>query len=159
MVPGKTDEEMPVNAKPTPLRRSGAVFAGLLFIFVTSLGTDSLLHATGVFPPWGQPMSDRLFLLALAYRVVFAVAGSYLTARLAPDHPMRHALTLGAIGVALSIIGAVATWNRGPEFGPHWYPLALVATSIPCSWAGGKLLEIQRQNSPPRKMRNQPSPA
>ncbi len=31
------------------------------------------------------------------------------------------------------------TWDRGPEFGPHWYPLALVATALPCAWAGGLL--------------------
>jgi len=45
----------------------------------------------------------------------------------------------GAVGLALSIVGAVTTWNRGPDFGPHWYPLALVATAMPCAWAGGRL--------------------
>ena len=34
---------------------------------------------------------------------------------------------------------AAATWNKGPEFGPHWYPLALVATALPCAWLGGRL--------------------
>jgi hypothetical protein len=43
-------------------------------------------------------------------------AGSYLAARLAPDRPMQHALVLGAVGLALSIAGAVGTWNAGPEF-------------------------------------------
>jgi hypothetical protein len=84
-------------------------------------------------------MSDALFVLATAYRTVYAVTGSYLTARLAPNRPMQHALLGGVIGLVLATVGAVATWNQGPEFGPHWYPLALVATALPCAWAGGRL--------------------
>ena len=121
------------------LRSIGAVFAGFLIVVVLSLGTDMALHATGVFPPWGQPMSDALFLLATVYRTLYAVLGSYVTARLAPHAPMKHALAGGVVGLVLSTVGAVATWERGPEFGPHWYPLALVATAIPCAWAGGRL--------------------
>ena len=129
-------------ARPRRTARSiGAVLAGFVTIFAVTTATDVLLHATGVFPPWGQPMSDRLFLLATAYRIVYGVAGSYLTARLAPDRPMRHALWLGFVGVVFSIAGTVATWGRGPEFGPKWYPLALVAIAIPCAWAGGRLRE------------------
>ena len=75
-----------------------AVVAGFLVTVILSLGTDSVLHATGVYPPWLQPMSDSLFILASAYRVVFTVLGSYVTARLAPATPLRHALILGGIG-------------------------------------------------------------
>jgi hypothetical protein len=116
-----------------------AVFAGLVAIFVFSMGTDSILHGSGVFPPVGQPMSDGLFALATVYRIGWSVFGCYLAARLAPDRPFRHAMILGAIGVLLSTVGAVTTWNRGPEFGPHWYPLTLIAVSLPCGWLGGKL--------------------
>jgi len=121
------------------LRSIGAVLAGLVVIFVLSIGTDLAMHATGVFPPWGQPMSDALFLLATAYRIVISIGGCYLAARLAPDKPMKHALALGIVGVIVSIAGTVATWNRGPEFGPKWYPIALVVLSMPCAWVGGKL--------------------
>jgi len=88
-------------------------------------------------------MSDALFVLALAYRTIYGVAGGYIVARLSPDRPMLHALVLGVVGFALSIAGAVGTWNRGPEFGPKWYPLALVATALPCAWVGGKLRVVQ----------------
>ena len=121
------------------LRRVGAVLAGLLFIIIITTATDALLHATGIFPPWGQPMSDSLFVLALAYRIVYGIAGGYLTARLAPDKPVKHAVVLGAIGFVLSLAGAAATWNRGPEFGPKWYPIALIVIAIPTAWLGGKL--------------------
>lgn len=125
------------------LRRIGAVFAGVLAVIILSIATDMALHATGVFPPFGQPMVDALFLLALAYRIVYGVAGSYIAARLAPDRPMQHALALGVVGLAFSIAGAVATWGRGPEFGPAGYSLAVIAIVMPCAWAGGRLGGMQ----------------
>jgi len=117
------------------LRRAGAVFAGLLTIVVLSTAVDAVLHATGVYPPFPVRMADELFLLATAYRIVFGVAAGYVTARLAPDHPMRHALALGGIGVALSTAGSIAMW----EYGPGWYSLAIIAISLPCTWAGARL--------------------
>ena len=125
------------------LRGIGAVVAGFVAVVVLSLGTDVVLHATGVFPPWDQRMSDALFLLATVYRTIYCIAGSYIAARLAPDRPMAHALVLGVVGLVISTAGAVATWNRGPEFGPHWYPVALIVTAIPCAWLGGRLRVTQ----------------
>jgi len=122
------------------LRSVGAVVAGLLVVIIITTATDAILHATGVFPPWGQPMSDSLFLLAFAYRIVYGIVGGYITARLAPDKPVKHAIVLGAIGFVLSLAGAAATWNRGPEFGPKWYPLALIIIAIPTAWLGGILV-------------------
>ncbi|HMC21964.1 MAG TPA: hypothetical protein VKL19_08965 [Thermoanaerobaculia bacterium] len=133
------------------LRSIGAVFAGFLLIVVTSTVTDIVLHATGVFPPWGQPMSDTLFLLATAYRIVFSVGGCYVAARLAPDKPMQHALALGIVGVVVSTAATVVTWNRGPEFGPKWYPIALIVVAMPCAWLGGRLwVWSGRRGSNPR---------
>ena len=117
------------------LRQIGAVLAGLLAIFAITTVTDIVLHATGIFPPWGQPMSSALFLVALAYRIVYGVLGCYIAARLAPDHPMRHAVALGVVGVVLSTAGAVAMWAAGPA----WYSLAVIGISMPCAWVGGRL--------------------
>ncbi len=116
-----------------------ALIAGLAAGAVLSLATDVVLHATSVFPPWGQPMSEPLFALAAGYRIAFTVLGCAVAARLAPDRPMGHALLLGALGLFANLAGAVATWNRGPEFGPHWYPLLLAVTALPCGWLGGRL--------------------
>src|SRR3712207_626266 len=77
------------------LRRVGAVVAGGLTVVVPSTATDAALHATGVYPPPGQPMADELFGLATAYRILYGVMGGYVAARLAPDRPMRHAVVLG----------------------------------------------------------------
>lgn len=125
------------------LRSIGAVLAGMFVGIVLALGTDEVLHAVGVFPPWGQPVGDKPLLLATAYRIIYGIASSYIIARLAPDRPMQHALAGGVVGLIVSIVGTVVTWNAGPAFGPHWYPLALVATSLPTAWAGGKLRLMQ----------------
>jgi hypothetical protein len=123
------------------LRSIGAVLAGFFATFILSIATDLVLHAVGVFPPWGQSMSDALFVLAMFYRTIYTIGGGYVTARLAPNKPMSHALILGVIGLLAAIAGTVATWNKGPEFGPKWYPLALVVLAIPCVWFGGKLAQ------------------
>ena len=119
------------------LRRVGAVLAGFLTVVVLSVATDAAMHSAGVFPPLGEPMSNALFALALAYRVVYTIAGGWVTARLAPDLPMRHVLALGIVGTAAGLAGAVAGWNA--DLGPRWYPISLVVTALPCCWAGGKL--------------------
>ena len=117
-----------------------AVLVGMVVAIALTLATDELLHRIGVFPPWGASMVgfDGALLLATVYRTVYGVLGSYLTARLAPSRPMGHAMVGGAIGLAVSILGAAVTWNKGPAFGPHWYPLALVVLALPTAWAGGK---------------------
>lgn len=124
-------------------RSIGALLAGFVVVVSLSIGTDTVLHATGVFAPVGQPMAGALFVLATVYRSVYGVAGSYITARLAPYRPMQHALVGGAIGLVLSTAGAIATWDRGPAFGPHWYPVSLIVLALPCAWAGGRISEAQ----------------
>jgi len=121
-------------------RSVGAVVAGLVAIVVTHTGTDALLHATDVYPPAGQVMSDALFAVATAYRLFFSVLGAALTAHLAPSRPLKHTLVLGCIGMIGSLAGLLATIGRGPEFGPLWYPLALLLTSLPCCWLGAVLV-------------------
>ncbi len=122
------------------LRSIAAVLAGLIFIIVTHSGTDALLAANGIFPPPGQPADTGQLLLASTYRTIYAVLGYCLTAWLAPSHPLRHALILGSIGLLLSTAGAFAMWDRGPA----WYPLSLIALSLPSAWLGGSLVERAR---------------
>jgi hypothetical protein len=97
------------------------------------------MHATGIYPPWFQPMRAGLWLLAIGYRAIDSIAGTYLTALLAPDRPLLHALVLGFIGVLLSSLGLIATWNKGAEFGPKWFPIAVVMIALPCALIGGSL--------------------
>jgi hypothetical protein len=121
------------------LRSIGAVLVGLVAVVGLSLGTDQLLHVLDVYPPWGEPMFDPgLNLLALAYRIVYAILGSYTAARLAPHKPMHHAIALGVVGLVFSAAGAFASITKY-DLGPDWYPIALVLTALPCAWLGGVL--------------------
>ena len=125
-------------------RSTWAVLAGVLFIVIVTTLVDIALHAAGVFPPMDKPIDDKLALLATAYRIIISVAGAWLTARLAPQKPMKHALILGLVGVALGLVGVVATWNLG--LGPRWYPIALVVLAVPQCWAGGRIYVLRRQS-------------
>jgi len=116
----------------------------MLTAIVLSIGTDLGLHAVGLTPSLGQPMSDRWLMLATTYRTIYGVIASYIVARLAPHRPMQHALIGGFMGLVASVAGAVATWNSG--LGPHWYPLSLIVLSLPPAWVGGKLREMQSRS-------------
>lgn len=117
-----------------------AVIAGVLVTVAVTTLVDVLLHVFGVYPPMGQPLSNALALVATGYRIVISIGAAWLTARLAPDRPLRHALILGYVGTLLGLVGVVVTWNRG--LGPRWYPIALAALAIPQCWVGGKLYEL-----------------
>lgn len=120
-----------------------AVVAGILAIFAVTTLIDAILHSTAVFPPWGEPMwSNALNALALAYRLPIDVGGSWLTARLAPSRPLKHAMIGGGIGLGLSLMGVVGAVMK--EFGPLWYPVALAVSALPSAWLGGWLFVRQR---------------
>jgi hypothetical protein len=121
-----------------PLRSVAAIVVGFLAVVVLSLGIDQVLHILKVYPPWGDPMPQPgLNALALSYRIVFTIFGSYLAARLAPRNPMRHAMILGFIGLFFGTVGAVTTIPM--HLGPAWYPIAIAVTALPCAWIGGAL--------------------
>jgi hypothetical protein len=121
-----------------------AVVAGVLFIIIVTIMVDIVLHAVGLFPPMDQPIDDTLALIATSYRFVISVAGAWLTAWLAPQRPMKHALILGCVGTVLGLVGIVATWNMG--LGPRWYAIALAVLAIPQCWLGGKIYEVRAGN-------------
>ena len=112
----------------------GAVVAGIAANFL-AVPIDAAMHAARVLPPPGQDTPDGLLAVAFGYRALLAVLGGLVTARLAPQKPMAHALVLAGIGVVLSSAGAAAFW----KVGHHWYPLALIALCVPASWLGAKL--------------------
>ena len=144
MAPQMATQTAETNSRPRQLGRSAmALLVGFVVGVVLSLGTDFVLHLVGVFPALGDPVGSKPLLLATIYRTIYSVLACYVTARLAPDRPMGHALTAGAIGFAISTLGAVVTWNKGPAFGPHWYPVVLIVLAMPSAWLGGKLRRIQ----------------
>lgn len=121
------------------LRSFLAVLAGFFATVILSTLTDLAMHGLGVFPPWGQPMSDGLFVLATVYRTIFTIAGGWITASVAPNKPVGHALVLGVIGMLAATAGTIVTWDKGPEYGPKWYPISLIVLAIPAVLLGAKL--------------------
>jgi hypothetical protein len=75
----------------------------------------------------------------ILYVGVFAVAGCYVAARLAPRRPMWHALALGGLGLVFNIAGTFATWNDAPI----WYHVVSVGLVMPYAWLGGYIRERQ----------------
>ena len=118
----------------------GAVAAGVVGIVVATTLVDVMMHAAGVYPPKGQPLTDAHALVASSYRLLIGIGGGWLTARFAPGHAMRHAIVLGGVGTALALIGLLATWKL--DLGPRWYPVSLVVLAIPQCWVGGKIREL-----------------
>lgn len=121
------------------MRSIGAVVVGFLFIAVLSFGSDIMLRVT--FPDDldvpGEIASVRILSLSLISAAVYATVGCYLTARLAPSHPMRHALVLGVLILVFTLLNTGALWMLAAM----WYKLASLALVMPCAWIGGWLAE------------------
>jgi hypothetical protein len=129
-------------------RSAAAIIVGFFSVAVLSLGTDQLLHVLHVYPPWGEPMWDPgLNALALSYRILFTIAGGYITAMLAPYSPMRHVAICGVIGFLTGTAGAIVA-IRMANLGPNWYPIALAVSGFPCVWLGGVLHASWSRHSP-----------
>jgi hypothetical protein len=125
---------------PNIVRSILAIVAGFLFIGALAGGTGAVLSSAGFLPAAGEPLTDPgPVLLEAAYVAIFAIAGCWLAAWLAPDRPMRHALILGFLGLVFNVIGAVATWGQRPA----WAILLNLALVMPYAWIGGRLREQQ----------------
>ena len=112
-----------------------AVFLGFIFVIVFSTATDLLLMQTHMMK---QPLDlnpSWFIAFVVFYRSLYSAIGSYITARFAPNQPMRLAMIGGGIGFVLSIVGAVVMWDQPP----HWYPISLIITALPSAWIGAKM--------------------
>lgn len=123
-----------------------AIVVGFLFIGLLAFGADAVLRSAmpDAFDAAGRVTSVPILILMLAYVGVFAVAGCYLAARLAPNKPMRHALILGVLGLVFNIAGSMAMWNTAPA----WYHVTALALVMPYAWLGGRIRERQLERGP-----------
>ncbi|MBI2572834.1 hypothetical protein HYV86_03165 [Candidatus Woesearchaeota archaeon] len=125
------------------MKSIGAIAVGFITVFVLSVLTDLILETAGVFPPISEAglFTTWMLVLALIYRTIYTIAGGYITARVAPTQPMRHAIILGSIGTVFAILGTIIGW----DLSAHWYPIMLVILAIPSVWLGAKLHEIKNK--------------
>ena len=123
------------------LRSILAVVAGYLFIGVLSsvLGMAAIAAFPDAFTPQGYTDRLSMLLLTIVYVAIVAIAGCWLTARLAPRNPMKHALILGVLGV----VTQAAMWSLGPKQAPTWFYLVSILLVMPYAWIGGRIREKQ----------------
>ena len=122
-------------------RSIAAVVTGFLVIGLLAFGTGRIVH--GMFPNLvdanGITQNTAILLATLLYVGVYATFGCWLAARMAPSHPMRHALILGVLGLLFNIMGAAMTWSAVPA----WYNVAGLLTTMLWAWLGGTIRERQ----------------
>lgn len=125
--------------KKQTLKSIGAVLAGFVLVVILSIVSDLLFVKTEIMKQPFNLNSTFFIVFVVFYRSLFSTIGSFLTAKLAPSNPMKHAMIGGFIGLVLSIIGAITMWDTPPR----WYAIALVITALPSAWLGGKLFLIK----------------
>ena len=117
-----------------------SILAGFVVTAVLSTGTDHILHVTGIYPPYGQPMtSTGLLLLASAYRVVYQILGGYLISMVGREQAKKALWIVGVVGSILWILGTIAMG----EYSTAWYGILGAILSIPTVLIGGKLYEAR----------------
>lgn len=118
-------------------------FVGLVVIvMVGTLAATAMLVPGGLSagmsqPPTGVPVPRAYLAANLLVSLLGAIAGGWITARLAWSSPGTHVLILAGIMLAMSI----ATLMQGAQEGqPGWYPLAIAAIGLAGVLMGGSLV-------------------
>lgn len=116
-----------------------AVVVGYLLIGFLSFGADVVMHnlRPEVYLDGGRLQHTPTLLAVMLYVAVFAILGCYVTARLAPRSPMKHALVLGALGM----VTQVAMWSIAWNTVPAWFHIVSLALVMPYAWIGGRIRE------------------
>lgn len=123
--------------------RSGlAVLAGIVTLTISSFAIEAAVDPlmTRLFPhalPNRAAISHNLSatLFLFGYTALCVAAGGYVTAWLARRSPVRHALLMGAVQVALTVWAMMSLSLRNEAPLRNWIG-ALVFT-IPAAWCGG----------------------
>lgn len=123
-----------------------AIVIGFVAIGLCAFGADYVLRSAmpAIFTTSGRVESVPWLLFIQLYVFVFAVAGCWLAARLAPSRPMRHALILGVLGLLFNVAGTIAMWNTAPA----WYHVVALALVMPAAWLGGTIREREPRTAP-----------
>ena len=120
----------------TTLKSIGAILAGFLSGALLSIATDFIMEKSGMMSMENFKQSSlAIIFFVIFYRFIFNVIGCYLTARLAPNKPMKHVIIIGIIGTVLSIAGSIVMW----EYAIPFYNITIILMSLPSAWLGGKL--------------------
>jgi hypothetical protein len=75
-------------------------------------------------------------LVWLAWNIVSMIGGGWVTASIAPNAPVAHAVAMGAIQACFT---GVAMFTVADNVTPWWLWIAGIATSVPAAWFGAHL--------------------
>lgn len=126
----------------------GSIFAGFLIGAILSIGTDVALNGAGLMNMANfKENSSGIILIVIMYRFIFNIVGCYVTAKLAPNKPMKHVLIIGIIGTIFAILGSAAMWDKAVV----WYNISIILISMPSAWIGAKLY---MKRNPENKINN-----
>ena len=128
-------------------RSIAAIAIGFVVIFALNMATGFALSAVDpeLFPSDGRLTDPVALLVSTVTVAIYAIAGCYLTARLAPAQPMQHALILGALGLLVNLAFLFQLWGAVPS----WYLLVNLALVMPYAWIGGRLREAELARTAP----------
>lgn len=119
------------------LRAPMAVLVGM--VVWTVLWMSGTAGTAALFPDdivEGQALTDTGILVwFIALGSALSVLAGYLTARLAPEKPMRLVWILAVIQLALGLYFELTYWDLMPV----WYHLAFLALVVPMTVLGGRL--------------------
>jgi peptidoglycan/LPS O-acetylase OafA/YrhL len=112
-----------------------AIALGYVVMLVAVVGGDLALTALApsLMPQAGEQPDPVYFVFNLSTGAFFMGIGAYVTALLAGRAEMKHALGLGALSIAMSIVSMI----KYADEQPLWYSIALMFLAIPAALVGG----------------------
>ncbi|MBA3680884.1 MAG: hypothetical protein H0W73_06915 [Bacteroidetes bacterium] len=127
--------------KKTIWKSIGAILTGFILAAFLSIATDMILNLTNIVNMESfKDNSAIIILFVIIYRFIYNVMGCYLTSKLAPNKPMKHALIIGVIGTVFALLGSIAMWDKAVA----WYNISVILISLPSAWVGAKLFMMRK---------------
>lgn len=112
---------------------AGYAVTAAIVIACTILAAKFLIPETATEPPRGYLVAN------IAYSLLAAVAGGYITARIARRAPVAHAAVLALVIVAIG----TATMSGGPQGSASAFGWGIVGLGVVGSLAGGVVRAAQ----------------
>lgn len=123
-------------------RSVGAIIAGIIVLTVVSFAIEAaadplLMHLFPRALPDANALKQSVpaHMVMFAYTFLSVMAGGFVTAWIARQHPVRDAVIMGAIEVLLTALAMRAFPHQAPLY--SW--IAGMIFCIPAAWLGGAL--------------------
>jgi hypothetical protein len=114
-----------------------AILLGYVAVWLVNLAGGWLLDALlpGSRTPGGIPLTTAAQIADLFVLFAAGLAGGFVVVLAAPRAPGIHALSFGAIALAIDLWVVLGTLQGAPL----WYRVLVIATVPPQIWVGAKL--------------------